>query len=177
VSPSSPQFPALKVLGRKGLRLPDSLPFPDLPAGTDTMPALEHVVVLVMENHSFDNLLGMLGRGDGFKLGPGARPTATNPYADGRIQHAFHMPTTCQLPGSPSQEWATSHVAFDNGAMDGFVRGSGGVAMGYWTQDDLPFTYSLASSFPRCRPLVLLSSRADGSQPPLFDCRDFRWDD
>ena len=81
-------------------------------------------------------------------LGPGAQPTATNPYADGRIQHAFHMPTTCQLPGAPSQEWTTSHVAYDNGAMDGFVRGSGGVAMGYWTQDDLPFTYSLASSFP-----------------------------
>ena len=67
--PLSPQYPALKVLGRRGLRSPDSLPFPDLPAGTDTMPAIEHVVVLVMENHSFDNVLGMLGRGDGFRLG------------------------------------------------------------------------------------------------------------
>ena len=148
VWPWSPQYQALRVLGRRGLRLPDSLPFPDLPAGTDTMPAIEHVVVLVMENHSFDNVLGMLGRGDGFTLGPGAQPTATNPYADGRIQHAFHMPTTCQLPGAPSQEWTTSHVAYDDGAMDGFVRGSGGVAMGYWTEDDLPFTYSLASAFP-----------------------------
>jgi phospholipase C len=148
VSPSSPQYPALKVLGRKTLRLPDSLPFPNLPAGTDTMPAIQHVVVLMMENHSFDNFLGMLGRGDGFKLGPGGQPTASNPYADGSIQHAFHMPTTCQLSGAPGQEWATSHIAFDNGAMDGFVIGSGPVAMGYWTRDDLPFTYSLASSFP-----------------------------
>jgi phospholipase C len=148
VSPSSPQYEALKVLGRKGLRLPDSLPFPDLPAGTDTMPAIDHVVVLVMENHSFDNILGMLGRGDGFKLGPGGQPTASNPYADGSIQHAFHMPTTCQLPGAPGQEWTTSHVAYDNGALDGFVRASGPVAMGYWTRDDLPFTYSLASTFP-----------------------------
>jgi phospholipase C len=39
-------------------------------------------------------------------------------------------------------------VAYNNSAMDGFVRGSGGVAMGYWTQEDIPFTYSLASSFP-----------------------------
>src|SRR6185312_16272541 len=148
VSPSSPRYPALKVLGRSRLRLPDSLPFPHLPAGTDTMPAIEHVVVLLMENHSFDNVLGVLRRGDGFKLGRGGKPTATNPYGDGRMQHAFHMPTTCQLPGAPGQEWKTSHVAFNNGAMDGFVRGSGGVAMGYWTRDDLPFTYSLASSFP-----------------------------
>ena len=32
--------------------------------------------------------------------------------------------------------------------MDGFVTLSGGVAMGYWTRKDLPFTYSLASKFP-----------------------------
>ena len=148
VGPSSPEYPALKVLGRRALRLPDSLPFPDLPAGTDTMPEIEHVVVLMMENHSFDNILGMLGRGDGFTLGPGGVPTASNPYPNGSIQHAFHMPTTCQLSGAPGQEWTTSHVAYDNGAMDGFVRGSGAVAMGYWTGADLPFTYSLASKFP-----------------------------
>jgi phospholipase C len=154
VSPSSPQYPALQVLGRKCLRQPNSLPFPNLPAGTDTMPAVEHVVVLVMENHSFDNILGMLGRGDGFRLGPGGVPKASNPYPDGSIQHAFHMPTTCQLSGSPSQEWAASHTAYDDGLMDGFVRAQpsagtdAGVAMGYWTGADLPFTYSLASTFP-----------------------------
>jgi phospholipase C len=108
----------------------------------------------MMENHSFDNLLGRLGRGDGFTLGAGGVPTASNPYPDGSIQHAFHMPTTCQLSGSPSQEWAASHTAWNNGLMDGFVRAQpsagtkAGVAMGYWTRADLPFTYSLASTFP-----------------------------
>ena len=43
-----------------GLRRPDSLPFPRLPAGTASMPKIEHVVVLIMENHSFDNLLGLV---------------------------------------------------------------------------------------------------------------------
>jgi phospholipase C len=153
VSRSTPQDAALRVLGRRTLRLPDSLPFPTLPAGTDTMPAIEHVVVLVMENHSFDNLLGLLGRGDGFPLGPDGRPSASNPYPDGRTQHAFRMPTTCQLSGAPSQEWTASHEAYDKGRMDGFVRasngrGQGGVAMGYWTREDLPFTHSLASTFP-----------------------------
>jgi phospholipase C len=70
------------------------------------LPEIQHVVVLMMENHSFDNLFGMLGRGDGFRLGRNGVPTATNPYADGRKQHAFHMPTTCQLHGKPGQEWA-----------------------------------------------------------------------
>lgn len=121
------------------------------------MPRIQHVVVLMMENHSFDNLFGMLGRGDGFTLGRDGLPTATNPYPNGQIQHAFHMPTTCQLPDTPSQEWLASHNAYDDGAMDGFVRTPisisdptivGGVAMGYWTGGDLPFTYSLANTFP-----------------------------
>ncbi|MHB1711677.1 MAG: alkaline phosphatase family protein [Acidimicrobiales bacterium] len=155
---------ALGALGRTTLRAPGSLPNPALAAGTDTLPGIEHIVVLMLENHSYDNFFGMLGRepgqrprGDGFTLGPDGLPTATNPYGDGRIQHAFHMPTTCQLPGRPSQEWTASHNAYDNGRNDGFVStpispgsstASGGVAMGYWTGADLPFTYDLASTFP-----------------------------
>src|ERR1700761_431086 len=53
------------------LRQPNSLPFPNLAPGTDTIPQIEHIVVLMMENHSFDNRLGMLDRPDvdGFRLG------------------------------------------------------------------------------------------------------------
>jgi len=151
------QTAALRALGRRVMRAPGSRPFPNLPAGTDTIPGIEHIVILMMENHSYDDLFGMLRRGDGYRLDARGRPTATNPYSDGRIQHAFHMPTTCQLSGTPSQEWTASHNAYNNGANNGFVRtpisyGSsdivGGVAMGYWTGEDLPFTYSLASTFP-----------------------------
>jgi len=149
--------PGLRALGRSALRAPGSRPYPRLPTGTDTMPGIEHIVLLMMENHSYDNLFGMLGRGDGFTIGADGQPTAANPYPDGSVQHAFHMPTTCQLSGTPSQEWLASHTAYNNGAMDGFVRAPispldktivGGVAMGYWTGDDLPFTYSLAKIFP-----------------------------
>jgi phospholipase C len=161
---ASSQREALTVLGRTALRLPDSLPNPALPPGTDTMPQIENVVVLMLENHSYDNILGMLGRGpgqsprgDGFTLAGDGRPTATNPYPDGRLQRAFRMPTTCQLPDRPSQEWAASHNQWGNGANDGFVRTTidpftseidGAVAMGYWTGDDLPLTYALANTFP-----------------------------
>jgi phospholipase C len=155
---------ALRVLGRTTMRMPGSLPTPALPAGADTIPEIEHVVVLMLENHSHDNLFGMLGRGDGqrprgdgFTLAKDGRPTATNPYADGRLQRAFHMPTTCQLDSTPSQEWTASHNQFDGGRMDGFVRtpishGSstvqGPVGMGYWTGEDLPLTWALAETFP-----------------------------
>ena len=153
---------AWRAAPRKGgrpLRQPGSLPSPHLPAGTDTIPQIDHVVVLMMENHSYDNRLGMLLRrgADGFRLGRDRLPTATNPYPDGQIQHAFRMPTTCQLQTQPSQEWTASHNAYDNGRMDGFVSTPidplttetvGGVAMGYWQAEDLPFYYSLYRQFP-----------------------------
>ena len=153
---------ALQALGRTDLRCPGSLPYPSVPAGTDTLPGIDHIVVLMMENHTYDNLLGMLPKGNGFTLGPDGQPTATNPYPagnafpGGNVQHAFRMPTTCQLDSTPSQEWEASHNSYDDGHNDGFVRTPispattqivGGVAMGYWTQQDLPFTYSLASQF------------------------------
>ena len=131
-------------------RIPGSLPYPHLPVGTDTVPQIDHIVVLMMENHSYDNKLGMLDRpgADGFKLRHGV-PVAVNPYPNGDLQHAFHMPTTCQLSGQPSQEWAASHIQFDDGRNDGFVKSpSGPVSMGYWDGADQPFYYSLASVFP-----------------------------
>ncbi len=143
------QEEALAVLGRNTLRAPLSRPYPNLPAGTDTMPQIQHVVMLMMENHSFDNIFGMLGRGDGFTLGANRLPTAWNPYLDGRIQKAFPMPTTCQLSGKPSQEWKASHIQYAGGNLNGFViSDSGPVAMGYWTRASLPFTYALADDFP-----------------------------
>ena len=161
--PLGSQAQALRVLGRSRMRLPDSLPNAALAAGTDTLPQIEHMVVLMLENHSYDNLFGMLGRepggrprGDGFTLADDGLPNATNPYPDGKLQRAFRMPTTCQFGATPSQEWTASHNAFDNGAMDGFVRTPispftselvGAVAMGYWTADDLPLTNDLAMKF------------------------------
>jgi phospholipase C len=84
--PAASQVEALRVLERSSMRLPDSLPNPAIASATDTVPQIEHVVVLMMENHSYDNFLGMLGRGagqvargDGFALATDSVPNATNP--------------------------------------------------------------------------------------------------
>ncbi len=125
-----------------------SRPFPSVAVGKDMLPEIEHIVVLMLENHSFDNILGMLGRGDGFDLDGQGNPTATNPYR-GQVLHAFHMPTPCQLVNAPSNSWNACHLAYDGGSCLGFADGtSGPVAMGYYDATDLPFTYGLARTFP-----------------------------
>ncbi len=49
-------------------RKPDSLTFPKAPEGEDMIPQIDHIVVAMMENHTYDNYLGVLDRGDGFRL-------------------------------------------------------------------------------------------------------------
>ena len=106
----------------------------------------------MMENHSYDNKLGMLRRrgADGFRLGRDGLPLATNPYANGDIQHAFRMPTTCQLTGAPAQDWLAQPHPVRRRAQRRLrrVAAAGRSAMGYWEQADQPFYYSLASVFP-----------------------------
>jgi phospholipase C len=128
--------------GRVGSR-----PFRNLPEGTDTLPQIAHVVVLMMENHSFDNYFGMLDPSVGFTLDASGAPTASCPDGMGHHIRAFHMPSTCQLDAEPSQAWDASHASYADGRNDGFVTASGPVAMGYWDETDLPFYYSLARNF------------------------------
>jgi phospholipase C len=145
---------AKPVASLGGLRKPDSLPFPRLPAGTASMPKIDHIVMLMMENHSFDNLLGMVpyqvpGRElvDGLTRRHGSFANF-NPGAAGQPVHAQRASSPCQLEGKPTQSWDASHQSYDNGRNNGFVRASGPIAMRFWDENDLPFTYSLAGQFP-----------------------------
>ena len=87
-----------------GLRRPDSLPFPDRAAGTPDpgLGEIEHVIVLMMENHSFDNILGMVphqvsGRSqvDGLTVHNG-RVANWNPDATGAKVFGSLAPSPCQ---------------------------------------------------------------------------------
>ncbi len=130
------------------VRKPTSLPDPTRSAGTDTLPEIEHVIVLMMENHSFDDHLGMLGRGDGLTLGHDGKPVNYNPSSAGYVR-SFPLPNT-QTPATSaiSQSWDTSHLCWDGGTNMGFAEHCGAASMGYNTAEHFPFYYSLARSFP-----------------------------
>ncbi|HMH47875.1 MAG TPA: alkaline phosphatase family protein, partial [Solirubrobacteraceae bacterium] len=134
------------------IRVPDSLPDPRRPAGTPTAALpFDHIVVVMMENHSFDNLLGALAhsgqpKAQGLKFSTKGIALNSNPGAEGPVR-SFPFPTTAQGP-HVSQSWNATHEQIDEGKMDGFVRSVGDrQPMGYWTQDVLPFAYSLARTF------------------------------
>jgi phospholipase C len=118
------------------------------------MPEIRHIVVLMMENHSFDNILGMVGHRfrsrcglDGLTVRNG-KVRNFNRNASGRRIYAKHAATPCQLHAKPRQDWNASHLSYGGGRNDGFVRASGASAMWFWDERELPATYSLARRFP-----------------------------
>jgi phospholipase C len=149
-----------KAAGRRARRRPvtepGQRPDPSRPPGTDLMPQIKHIVVLMMENHSFDNYLGTLGRGEGLPAGADGQPDAANPDAEGREVRAYPLGSTQQHEGVPCQSWCASHLQWADGKMDGFVTATERVVpaadktvpMGYWTERELPFYHGLARTFP-----------------------------
>ena len=134
------------------IRQPDSLPDPLRPPGTPTpLLPFDHIVVVMMENHSFDNLLGALARSgqpaaDGLSFTSAGIALNSNPGADGTVA-SFPFASTAQ-GANVSQTWNATHEQIDGGAMDGFVNSVGSTQpMGYWTPQVLPFAYSLAQTF------------------------------
>jgi len=137
------------------IREPDSLPDPARPAGDpDERLPFDHVVVVMMENHSFDNLLGALARAgqpgaDGLTFDAAGTATNSNPGVAGTppVVQAFPLQSTAQGT-QVSQTWNATHEQIDGGRMDGFVRSVASTQpMGYYTPEVLPFAYSLASTF------------------------------
>jgi phospholipase C len=116
------------------------------PPSGDRIP-IDHIIVLMQENRSFDHYLGRLrGRGQDDVDVPDE--SASNPGADGVPVPWHHALEACF--DDPNHSWSGSHAAWNGGRNDGFVVASeptGARAMGYYDDTDLPFYYQLASTF------------------------------
>ncbi len=128
---------------------PGALPHPGHPEGTEFLPRIEHIVIYMNENHSYDSYLGMHPRGDGYYF-DGKVPQNHNPLPGGKFMKVWHAPDSCQFGPGVSQSWSSTHTQFDHGRMDGFLAGGNTNTMRYWDGTDLPFYYSLAETFPIC---------------------------
>jgi len=130
------------------------------PQTAGSLSDIEHVVILMQENRSFDEYFGTLPgvRGfadpDAITLSTGNsvfhQPDAT--HTDGYLL-PFHLDTTttsAQATPGLDHSWTTQHAAWNNGAMDGWVAAKGQMTMGYYTAEDIPFHTALAQAFTVC---------------------------
>jgi phospholipase C len=122
--------------------------------------AIEHIVILMQENRSFDHYFGTMPGVRGFadpaamRL-PGGRPVFCQPdpsHAQGYLL-PFHLDTatsTAAIVPDTDHSWETQHQAWDNGRMDQWVTAKGPFCMGYYAQADIPFHWALARAFTLC---------------------------
>jgi len=96
---------------------------------------IEHIVVFMMENRSFDHFLGWLPGADGRQAGltysdAGGAPHATFPLAPDFQGCGY---------ADPDHSYAGGRVEYDDGACDGWLRANDVFSIGYYRQEDLAF--------------------------------------
>jgi phospholipase C len=137
------------------------------PNRTGSLKDIEHIVLLMQENRSFDHYFGTLRGVRGFadkhaqQLSTGKsvfyQPDAVNP--DGYLL-PFRLDThatNAQAIPSTSHAWQVQHDSLNNGKMDSWLPAhraadgkNGPFVMGYHTRADIPFQYALADAFTIC---------------------------
>ena len=116
---------------------------------------IDTVVVLMMENRSFDHYFGAYTIEEGRTDIDGITSDWVNPDPDGNPVAWFRTDIDCLA--DPPHGWGDCHSQYNDGANDGFVTemddrhaGLGHEAMGYFNREDLPALYALADAFTLC---------------------------
>jgi phospholipase C len=120
---------------------------------TGTIEDVEHIVILMQENRSFDHYYGTMRGVRGFSdPHPALQPNGQTVWnQDGVLP--FHPTATdlgLQFIEDLAHDWTTTHDAYNNGAYNQWVQAKTNVTMAHMTRDDIPFHYALADAFTVC---------------------------
>jgi phospholipase C len=150
---------------RKALAIPAN-------RSTGTIKDVEHVVILMQENRSFDHYFGSLRGVRGFNdprpaLLPNGMPVWYQPTASVKTRHynnrglaadAPHVlpfyinpKRTTEFQAGTDHGWSSGHLAWNQGHHDQWVTQKQDVlTMGYLKREDVAFHYALADAFTIC---------------------------
>lgn len=138
-----------------------------MPARAARLEDIEHIIVLMKENRSFDHYYGTLAGVRGFidpraltlRNGRSVFHQPDSARADGYLL-PFHLDTrttNAQRLADLNHSWGPQHGCWNRGAMDAWVRmhrkvdgAAGPLTMGYMTRADVPYYHALADAFTLC---------------------------
>jgi phospholipase C len=146
------------LLARPDRGIAETLARPRL---TGSLDDVEHVVILMQENRSFDHYYGTMAGVRGFgdraalQLASGNdvlhQPDALR--LDGGYLLPFRVDTAKvdgQDMGDLAHDWDTTHLAWDGGSYDQWTLAKTEMTMGFFDVPDIPFHRALAAAFTIC---------------------------
>lgn len=133
--------------------LPGCKPEEDIVPGT-----IEHVVLVMMENRSFDHMLGSLSLLEGRDEVDGLLDGMSNPHPDGGDVAVRKMLPAENCLADPPHGWASSHRQLAGGDNSGFVSEyldrhpnvDVSLAMSYLDREALPALYAMSDGYATC---------------------------
>jgi phospholipase C len=108
----------------------------DTAAPGDDPPSLDHIIIVTMENRSFDHLLGWVPGADGRQAGLSFKDLNGVPHPTYRLT----SPNGCGLI-DPIHSYEGGRQEYNGGLIDGWLTADGNDlhAIGYYQKEDLPF--------------------------------------
>ncbi|TNE86866.1 MAG: twin-arginine translocation signal domain-containing protein [Deltaproteobacteria bacterium] len=119
---------------------------------------IEHVVLVMMENRTFDHMLGSLSLVEGRDDINGLQDGMSNPHPDGGdVPIRRMLPEENCLP-DPPHSWSSSHAQYADGEMSGFVSTylnrfpnvDPSLCMAWLGREDLPASYAMSDAYATC---------------------------
>src|SRR5437016_2067623 len=109
---------------------------------------IEHIVVVTMENRSFDHFLGWLPNADGKQTGLTFTDSAGVSHPTYSLSGDY---TGCPHP-DPDHSYGGARIEYDGVMMDGFLRAVGNdvYSIGYYGERDIPFYATLSRNYTVC---------------------------
>ena len=129
--------------------------------GGGGLDSIEHVVILMQENRSFDHYFGALRGVRGF----GDRNAVRLPSGKSVFEQPGVLSTVLPFPvreaaaaqkkdlqyiGALDHSWSGGAKAWREGWTDGWITAKTAATMAYYTRDDIPLHYELADTFTVC---------------------------
>jgi phospholipase C len=139
------------VVSGGAIRVPSTAPlWPSQPTGT--IRDVQHVVVFMQENRSFDHYFGSLRGVRGFDdrnalVFQNGDTVFSQPRGDGFV---LPFPVADPCVDDLAHNWSDAHDAWNGGNWDQWIPAKGAATMAYYTRDNLPFHYALADAYTIC---------------------------
>lgn len=114
-------------------------------AAADGQSHIDRTVVVLQENHTFDNYFGTFPGADGIS------GSICLPLAKGSAECRAPFHSSSLTPRDMNHNWNAAHADYDGGRMDGFIYSEGSAqTMCYFDGSDLPRYWAAAREYVLC---------------------------